>query len=456
MKNAIFPPRITCYHRAIMISIIIPVYNYEAKLEDTLAMLRTWAALRKDIKEILFVNDGSTDRTGAILANLEKPMRVLTMDNNRGKGAAVTAGIMAAEGDHVFFTDIDMPYDLRAIDLALGKFKEGADVVSGSRNLPESSTTVARTLKRRVSSIIFSKLANLILVHPIADTQCGLKGFTRSAARSIFSEISSTGYVFDVEVLYLAQHKDFSIATVPVVLVNDSNSSVNVLKDGFGMLLGLSRLYVRTRTHITRRDMRFIASLGTLVALLLLPTLQNIGVLSALASRGIPVFTTVIVLALFVPLCMLGGALGLTLLPFHKHSAAQFSRYAVVGAFNFSLNTAIFNSFIFVTGITQGPVVVGFALLTFAIVITQSFFWNIFWTFHNTSPESRRSQYMKFFAVTSVTALINLCLIHIIVNLIGPPANVEPKVWANVALLFTVVTAILGNFLGYKFFVFAK
>jgi dolichyl-phosphate beta-glucosyltransferase len=439
-----------------MISLVIPVYNYEEKLPQSLEHLRSWLKGRTDVQEILFVNDGSIDGTARILANLGKPMRVVTLPSNRGKGAAVRAGALAATGDHIFFTDIDMPYDLKAIDLALEKFKTGAAMVSGSRNAPGSGSTVSRKLERRVSSIIFSRLANLILIHPVADTQCGLKGFTREAARAIFPEISANGYVFDVEIWYIAQHKEFPTALVPVTLINDSNSSVNVVRDGAGMALGLFRLYARTRTHITRRDALFIGGLGGAMALLLLPTLQNLGALSFLATHGLPVFFTVVLLVLLLPFCMLAGALGLSLLPLHKHSAAQFSRYGVVGAYNTVLNAAIFNSLIFLSGISQGPWVTVFALITFAIVITQAFFWNIFWTFHHSSPQNRKQQYIRFFAVTSTTALVNLGLIHIIVNVIGPPGGLSTAVWANCALLFTIFTAVIGNFFGYKFFVFAK
>ena len=439
-----------------MISLVIPVYNYEEKLPETLEHLRAWLKGRSDVQEILFVNDGSTDGTARLLENLEKPMRVMTLASNQGKGAAVRAGALAAKGDHIFFTDIDMPYDLKAIDLAQEKFKTGADMVSGSRNVQGSGSTVSRKLERRISSVIFSRLANLILIHPTADTQCGLKGFTREAAKTVFSEISSSGYVFDVEIWYIAQRKELTTALVPVMLINDSNSSVNVARDGVGMAFGLMRLYARTRTHITRRDAFFIGALGAAMALLLLPTLQNVGILTLIAAHGIPVFFTVILLVLLLPFCMLAGSLGLSLLPLHKHSAAEFSRYAVVGAYNTALNAAIFNSLIFLSGISQGPWVTGFALITFAIVITQAFFWNIFWTFHHSSPQDRKKQYARFFGVTATTALINLGIIHIIVNVIGPPAGVSAAIWANCALLFTIVTAVIGNFFGYKFFVFTK
>jgi putative flippase GtrA len=152
---------------------------------------------------------------------------------------------------------------------------------------------------------------------------------------------------------------------------------------------------------------------------------------------------------------MLLGALGLSLLPLHKHSAAEFSRYAVVGAYNTALNAAIFNSLIYLSGISQGPLVTVFALITFAIVITQAFFWNIFWTFHNKPAQDRKKQYLRFFSVTSTTALVNLGIIQIFVNVIGAPTGITPALWANVALLVTIVTAVIGNFFGYKFFVFA-
>ena len=127
-----------------------------------------------------------------------------------------------------------------------------------------------------------------------------------------------------------------------------------------------------------------------------------------------------------------------------------------MGAFNTALNAAIFNSLLLISGVSQGPLVTFFALITFAVVISQSFFWNVFWTFDRAAPQDRRRQYARFFTITSATALVNLGIIHILINIVGAPAGMPPAIWANVALLFTIVTAIIGNFLGYKFLVFAK
>jgi dolichyl-phosphate beta-glucosyltransferase len=439
-----------------MISLIIPVYNFEKNISRTIARLNDWAQGRHDVKEIIFVNDGSTDGTRDILRTLKNPFRTIDIEQNSGKGAAVRAGVLAAEGEYIFFTDVDLPYNLQMIDLALKEFEKGADVVSGSRYLSDSDLKVGRRVERRVTSMVFTWLANVILYEPVSDTQCGIKGFRKEVARSVFSEMRSSGYVFDVEIFYHAQAQKLRISFVPVILVNETTSSIHLMRDGIRMGLDLLRLYIRTRTHITKRDVSFIAGLGVAVAVLLLPTFQNVGLFDLLEKIDIPVFVSAALLIPLVPCLMLAGALFLTLLPLHKHSAAQFSRYAVVGVYNTALNAAVFNSLMYLSGISQGPMVTVFALVTFAIVITQAFFWNIFWTFHSAPPENRRRQYITFFAVTSTTALVNLGIIHIIVNVIGAPPGIPAAVWANCALLFTVITAVIGNFLGYKYFVFTR
>ncbi|OGG72630.1 hypothetical protein A3A38_00105 [Candidatus Kaiserbacteria bacterium RIFCSPLOWO2_01_FULL_53_17] len=439
-----------------MISLVIPVFNFEEKLPLTIARLSEWCRSRPDVPEIIFVDDGSTDRTPMILRETEEPMRVVTLSSNQGKGAAVRAGVLASKGDHVFFTDIDLPYDLSSIDAALKEFAKGADVVCGSRHLSDSTFVAKRRVERQLSSIVFAWLANTILLQPVADTQCGFKGLTADAARSVFQELKAGGYIFDVEMLYLAQHKGYTTAFVPVTLINELSTSIRLLHDGPSMGLALFALYMRTRTSLSRRDAYFIAILGVAVAILLLPLLQNVGVLSSLAQRGVPLLAIIVALLIFVPAGLVCGAMGLALLPLHKHSAAEFSRYAIVGIFNTALNMAIFNSLIFVSGISEGFWIIVFALITFAIVITQSFFWNMLWTFHHAPPQNRTRQYLRFFTVTSTTALVNLGIIHYLINVVGAPAGIAPAVWANIALLFTIVTAIIGNFLGYKFLVFAK
>ncbi|MBI5469891.1 GtrA family protein [Candidatus Kaiserbacteria bacterium] len=139
-----------------------------------------------------------------------------------------------------------------------------------------------------------------------------------------------------------------------------------------------------------------------------------------------------------------------------REALSQFMRYTIVGAFNFLVNAALFNLFLFSSGITEGPSVTLFAIVTFAIVATQSFFLNMYWTFHDAPQQERTRQYMRFIAITGTTALVNVSIIHFLVTIVGAPANISPTLWANIALLCTIVISVLGNFVGYKLFVFSN
>lgn len=229
-----------------MISIIIPVYNYEKLIGNTISALKTFTENTADEFEIIFVDDCSRDNTVCEINKLiVGNMRLVERELNGGKGAAIKEGIDYCTGSHVIFTDADLPYDLKSISLIFDKLKSGFDVVLGSRDLDGSSSLVPYGKRRRILSFIFSILANGILLERISDTQCGVKGFSSDAAKKIFSELESKRFSFDVELIYLAQKLKFKIGLVPVVLVNHGNSSVKILKDGFRMLYDLISLYIR-------------------------------------------------------------------------------------------------------------------------------------------------------------------------------------------------------------------
>jgi putative flippase GtrA len=196
--------------------------------------------------------------------------------------------------------------------------------------------------------------------------------------------------------------------------------------------------------------------MGFVIALLLLPVLRNLDIPMLLSRFGLPVISIAMLFVMIAPIGLLTLAYMLVSLPFHHSSAAQLSRYAVIGCFNVALNAAIFNLLILISGISIGPMVTLFAVVTFIIVITQSFFWSAFWTFRNMSTKNRRYQYMRFFAVSSIVTVVNIGIIQVMVNVIGAPYGIPAPVWANIALLCTIFTALLGNFLGYKHLVFAR
>jgi putative flippase GtrA len=206
---------------------------------------------------------------------------------------------------------------------------------------------------------------------------------------------------------------------------------------------------------ISKKEILFVGGMGIAVAILLLPLLQNLGLIALIQKFGISSTVQALILLIVVPCGMVAMLYTLTMLPFRHASAMQLSRYAVIGVFNVALNAAIFNGLMLLSGISTGEMVTVFAIITFFIVVTQSFFWSVYWTFRNTSEKNRARQYMQFVAVSSTVAVINISIIHVLVNVLGAPAGIPSAIWANIALLLTVFTSLLGNFLGYKYVVFS-
>lgn len=228
----------------ILLSLVIPVYNYESKLYSNLNSVVEELKKKQFSFEVILVNDGSTDRTEAVIKKISEirpEIKPISYNRNRGKGYAVRKGILAATGRIIFFTDVDLPYGLEPIFKGLELIdKQGFDIVLGSRDLPESKGISFYNWKRKIFGKIFSLLANFILSLGISDTQCGLKGFKREVAKTIFSQLTRNDFSFDVEVLYLARKKRFNIKLIPVHLNHPmGTSTVSLIGDPLKMFGGI-------------------------------------------------------------------------------------------------------------------------------------------------------------------------------------------------------------------------
>jgi putative flippase GtrA len=228
---------------AVRLSVVVPAYREGARVARTVEQLRLALAEVADSGglEIVVVDDGSDDDTAAH-ARAAGADQVLVQPTNRGKGAAVRVGVLAAHGRAVAFTDADLSYPPDQLLRLLAEVESGWDVVVGSRRHVETTTLVKNRRLREVSGRLFNTLTVAVLLGQYRDTQCGLKAFRADAARLLFSHAHVDGFAFDVELFHLAERYRLSLAEVPVELANSTTSSVRVGLDAVRMLRDLFRV----------------------------------------------------------------------------------------------------------------------------------------------------------------------------------------------------------------------
>jgi glycosyltransferase involved in cell wall biosynthesis len=185
--------------------------------------------------ELVVVDDGSTDGTSAVadrVAAADQRVRVLRTAGNHGKGFAVRAGVRAARGELVVFTDADGSYGPEQVDRVVAALGV-APVAIGARLGDQAG---AGPPLRRLASRVFNRAMRLLLGLDFHDTQCGLKGFRREAAEAIFRRAKVDGYAFDAEALLLAHRLGLEVVEVPVRAENRAGSKVHLAGDAVRML----------------------------------------------------------------------------------------------------------------------------------------------------------------------------------------------------------------------------
>ena len=217
-----------------MYSIIIPAYNEENRLPYTLNTLRDGLGRYKEQYEIIVVDDGSTDNTCEVAKN----ENVIRQPCNMGKGAAITAGLKVAQGDTVFILDADMPTTVDEL-IRLGNIT-GYDLVIGSRRM--SNSRVYRSKAKKIVSWIFGYVVRTITGLPYNDTQCGVKVLRAPAVKRILPLLTEKGFLFDVDLLYLANITGCKVREEGIIWIDRAGSKVDVWSDSIKMALGLIAL----------------------------------------------------------------------------------------------------------------------------------------------------------------------------------------------------------------------
>lgn len=226
------------------ISVVVPAYNEEHRLPSTLDSVIGYLRTRHRPFQILVVDDGSVDQTAAQVAKRSREcpeLQLLTLPRNLGKGAAVREGMLRATGARVLFSDADGSTPISELPRLEAALEGGAEIAIGSRALLSAETTVAAVWYRTLLGRIFNLCVNSLLLPHYADTQCGFKLFTQSAAQTIFSRQRANRFSFDLEVLFLAERLGFKVKEVPVNWHNVPGSKVNLALDGVRMLCDLVR-----------------------------------------------------------------------------------------------------------------------------------------------------------------------------------------------------------------------
>ncbi len=254
------------------LTVVIPAYNEALRIQSMIADAAEVLNSRfGKAWELIVVDDGSNDATAKVathLAHLVPSLRVLAHAVNQGKGAAVRTGVLAASssptglqsgssnGDHsdetansnrlILFADADGATPFREIHQLIAAIGDNADLAIGSRCGP-SHAAIRRTKLRAFTAWIFRHLVRLLTGTSVKDTQCGFKLFRHDVAQQLFSESSETGYLFDLEILALAQRHGMVVREVPVEWREVAGSKVRLVRDSWKMFCGLLRIRRRMK-----------------------------------------------------------------------------------------------------------------------------------------------------------------------------------------------------------------
>jgi len=223
------------------LSLIIPAYNEGSRIAASVETARAFLETLGKPYEIIVVDDGSTDGTGALLTKLQG-VKAISYQPNHGKGYAVRQGMLASRGDFVAFSDADLSAPIGELPKLFEAIQAGADIAIGSRALKNSQLVIHQPLYRELGGKALNLVIRMLAVPGIMDTQCGFKLFKGEAARQVFAKCILCGWGFDVEVLYLARRMGCRVAEVPVRWSHSVDSKIRPLLAGLQVLRDTLRI----------------------------------------------------------------------------------------------------------------------------------------------------------------------------------------------------------------------
>ncbi|MCM8822300.1 MAG: glycosyltransferase family 2 protein [Candidatus Omnitrophica bacterium] len=227
------------------LSVVIPAYNEEKTIQNTLGVIYDFFRKKGLNFEIIVVDDGSSDLTALKVNEIKKNISCINLvsyPENAGKGEAVRQGVMVSKGALILFSDADLSTPVSEIEKFLPFIHQGYDIVIGSRRIKNSLITRKQPFHRRISGRIFQLLVRCVLKLPYSDTQCGFKLFKANIAKELFSSLVHKGFIFDVEIVYKANVAGYKIKETGVIWANDPTTTVRFFKDSLKCFIDLVKI----------------------------------------------------------------------------------------------------------------------------------------------------------------------------------------------------------------------
>jgi dolichyl-phosphate beta-glucosyltransferase len=232
---------------SVALSVVLPAFNEEALLAGCVRQLHSALGALGVPAEIIVVDDGSRDGTAALAESYAgRGVRLVRLPANRGKGAALRAGVAVSTGEMVLISDADFSTPVEEVDRLAARL-DAAEIALGSRAVGDSRITVHQPPWRELAGKGFNLLIRLLGVGGIRDSQCGFKLLRGEVARELFAAMTIDRYAFDVELILLARRRGYRVVEVGVEWRDDPASRVRVLRDGPRMLADVVRLRRRLR-----------------------------------------------------------------------------------------------------------------------------------------------------------------------------------------------------------------
>ena len=225
------------------LSLIIPAFNEELRLPSTLEQVANFIKTQSYSSEVLVVENGSQDATLQIAQTFAKnnPAFQVIHRERRGKGLAVRLGMLAARGQFRMMLDADLSMPIEQVARFIPLMQQGSDIAIASREAP-GAVSYNEPAYRHLGGRVINTMIRILALPGLQDTQCGFKCFKASVARELFAKQTIEGWSFDIEVLYMARRRGFSVVELPIPWYYSEQSHINPLPDTIGMFLDILRI----------------------------------------------------------------------------------------------------------------------------------------------------------------------------------------------------------------------